>query len=255
MSMEDVPTIEDPAAMIRDLELMWQTCQPQQWNGEACEALFVKADQVGATENPYWDIVRNLPVDQFCLYDNHPLQVDPFKCKRGPDYLVDRHQLTKTFGWSIPTPGDIEWITSVLGGRGVVEIGAGTGYWAWQLAQAGADVVAVDLLPGGENTYCAATQYHPVHRGGPEVAGLHPERALLLCWPPYGARMAVESLRAYEGDLLIWIGEGDGGCTGDEEFFRVRDAGWEHIGDSPAHVTFSGIHCFVEAYRRKGGQP
>ncbi|PNW76347.1 hypothetical protein CHLRE_12g552827v5 [Chlamydomonas reinhardtii] len=45
--------------------------------------------------------------------------------------------------WAIPSAEALEVIAQQSGGR-VVEVGAGTGYWAWLLARRGVDVVAVD---------------------------------------------------------------------------------------------------------------
>lgn len=185
----------------------------------------------------------------------HAVEVDGFPAYGSAGkftYPIDRQQLCKTYTWSIPSPGDIAWIKEQLAGRDVVEIGAGTGYWAWQLSQADVSVHAYDLKPGG-NHYCGDVIYHPVFRGGPEMAASHAECALLLCWPPYDSPMAADALKAYTGDLVFSIGEPEGGCTGNDEYFALLGKEFEEIGDSPAHVTYSGIHCWVTAYRRIGG--
>ena len=79
----------------------------------------------------------------------------------------------------------------------------------------------------------------------------HPDRALFLCWPSYAEPWAAQALACYTGDMLIYAGEGEGGCTADDEFFRLLDAEWEEIGDSPAHISYWGIHCYLTAYRRR----
>jgi hypothetical protein len=52
------------------------------------------------------------------------------------------------------------------------------------------------------------------------------------------------------GDTLVYVGERDGGCCADEDFFEDLNARWEPLGASPHHVTWWGIHCEMTAYRR-----
>jgi len=243
--------ITDPAAVVAELDQAWANGQVRNWRDEPHQPFRgSKHDQETVGVNPYWDIVRRLPCDTNTMWSGRT-RVEPYVARAGVNagYLMTRDRLTKSYAWSIPSPQDIAWIAALLDGRGVIEIGAGTGYWAWQLSQANVDVLAYDSAPFG-NQWCTNTQYHPVHEGGPEKAAGTPDRALFLCWPPYDDPMAVATLRAYAGDLLIYAGEGAGGCTGDDEFHGLLAADWTEIGDSPGHVTFSGIHCHLTAYRR-----
>lgn len=256
MSFRQIEAVGDPTKMIADLEGMWEEFPPTTYDGKPLKPMLGSAyDQAPTTQNPYWDIVRLLPLDRSIDYydgSGHATQVDGYARRVGRDYLASRDQLCKTYAYAIPTPDDLVWLASTLDGRGVVEIGTGTGYWAWQLHQAGVDVLAVDEFPGEANTFCGPTQYHPVLQAGPRTAKHHPDRALMLCWPPYGHFMAAQSLEHYTGDLLIYIGEPSGGCTADDDFFEMLEKDWDHLGHSPRHVTYAGIHCYVEAYARKG---
>jgi hypothetical protein len=207
------------------------------------------------TENPYWEIIRQLPLDDMPL----PWQARPepmlhwFGGNRREDYRIfaDRFDMCGTYSWSICSPGDMTWMKDVLGGRGVVEPGAGTGYWAWQMEQAGIDVVAYEPNEPGAGNGFARRAWATVLADDHSAPRHHPDRALFLCWPSYAEPWAAQSLACYSGDMLIYAGEGEGGCTADDEFFRLRDAEWEEIGDSPAHVSYWGIHCYLTAYRRK----
>ncbi|MBF6373901.1 methyltransferase domain-containing protein [Nocardia farcinica] len=194
------------------------------------------------TDNPYWAIVRLMRHEPEAWGD--PWAVDQF----GDDTPL-RRSMVQTYAWSIPSPADVQWMHRILGGRDVVEIGAGSGYWAWQLRQLGVDVDAVD---DSSWTRPWAKQWSPVRKGGPKDAALHPDRALLLVWPPYDDAMAYRSLTAYEGDLVFYAGEGSYGCTADDQFHHELEKSWELVGTAPHHPTFDGIHCRLYAYRRNG---
>lgn len=206
-------------------------------------------DTGAATDNPYWEAIRRVKIkvnppgawmDQY--------EIDWFGLDDGPMVrpVIRRDDAVKLYGWTVPTPADLAWILEQLMGRNVVEIGAGAGYWAWQFSQLGVDVMAYDNWEW-EHPH----KWHDVLTGTAEYAGAFPDRVLMLIWPPYDNPMAVDALRAFPGDTLIYAGEPYGGCTGDDDFHELLEAEWDYIGRSPGHPTFEGIHCHVEAYRRK----
>lgn len=101
--------------------------------------------------------------------------------------------LQRTLAFGIPSNSVLEEIIS-HSPRGIVEMGAGTGFWSSMLLRLGADVVAFDACPIAEyteenrNEYFKSRSYFPVREGdassvfcngSSEVSG----RALLLVWP------------------------------------------------------------------------
>src|SRR4051812_25298577 len=86
-----------------------------------------------------------------------------------------RKKLIWAYSWAVPSPEAVEEIARH---SPIIEIGAGTGYWAWLLSQAGSDVVACDA------NVVAPPHWFAVREGGPGVLSEHSERALFLCWPP-----------------------------------------------------------------------
>ncbi|MGW4663244.1 hypothetical protein [Streptosporangium sandarakinum] len=198
-------------------------------------------------ENPYWELIRQMPsTDERRWQGVTPYGYDEYELGVG------RIAAVTAYSWSIPSPGDIAWITNALDGRGVVEVGAGSGYWAWQMAQAGVDVVAYEPNEAADNTFVhVAEPYHPLLRDDASAAGRHPDRALFLSWPNYSHPWAAQALSSYQGDLLIYVGEGWGGCCGDDDFFELLNTEWVEVGESPHHRTWWGINCRLIAYRRK----
>ena len=134
--------------------------------------------------------------------------------------------LRRAYAWGVPSTDALQAIAEASP-LGVVEVGAGTGYWAHLLQdQYGVSVRAYDSHPRHDQAYINgfhtlggmgnALPFFRVEEGGAEAAGEHPERTLLLCWPPR---------------------ESDGSGTGDEEVaYLARDALSSYQGDCVAYV-------------------
>ena len=246
----------DVALLRAELAAWWADPQPDKFSGKTPGRIAGgKWDQPVSegAENPYWEIVRQLPLDDApSPWNTRPEPASHVFTDSGVRYFADRHALCGTFSWSICSPGDIAWMKDILGGRGVVESGAGGGYWAWQMEQAGVSVAAYDPNEPGDGNHFARRSWTTVLRDDHSAPKYHPDRALFLCWPSYADPWAAQSLACYSGDLLIYAGEGDGGCCADDEFFRLLEAEWDEIGTAPQHVSYWGIHCYLTAYRRKG---
>jgi hypothetical protein len=109
----------------------------------------------------------------------------------------------------------------------VVEVGAGTGYWARLLHDRGVLVTAYDRHPppSQENQWFARRRpWFPVHRGDETAVTEHPERTLLIVWPTRDqcwAADAVELFHHVGGQCLVCVGEGPGGRAGDDRFHAL----------------------------------
>jgi hypothetical protein len=207
------------------------------------------------TSNPFWDVVSMLPYFEHGGEWGPMTQFGAYGYDR-PDVhngKVDRFTLCGYYSHSIISPGDIAWIKDTLQGRSVVEFAAGAGYWAWQLDQAGINVMAYDIDPlPKDNPWVNVTEnWFDVWYGTAAALLNHSHRALMIVWPRYGASDAVEAVRHYYGDMIIFAGEDEYGCTGDDDFFSTLEREWVEIGESPYHPTWEGIHCRLRAYRRK----
>jgi SAM-dependent methyltransferase len=182
-------------------------------------------------------------------------------------YYTNRHDLVRRYAWAIPNHVALEKIATYA--PRIVEIGAGTGYWAMLLTQCGCDVVAYDTEPYQNSQ--ADNNHFPIEVGGPEKAQQHSDRALFLCWPPYDEPMATDALLAYEGDTLIYIGESSGGCTADKDFFALlgetfydviddeyvekkHDTNWTLVEEIDI-PQWDGIHDGVYIYKQIESKP
>jgi len=161
------------------------------------------------------------------------------------DAFAARGELVKRYAWAIPNE---EALNAIAEWSPIVEIGAGTGYWAYLLTLKGADLVAYDIAPG-RNRWCDANLYFPVAIGGPEKASEHSDRTLFLCWPPYDDEMAERALLAYRGERLVYIGEWCGGCCANDRFFDLIETGWRLVREVRIPQWW-GLHDSVFMYER-----
>lgn len=144
----------------------------------------------------------------------------------GADIDNTRAALIARYGFAIPTDQALDQIDR-WSPAGVVEVGAGTGYWAKLLRGRGVDVAAFDIepAPSRQNPWFADTQpWHPVHCDDHSVAGRYPDRTLLIVWPTKNEiwpAAAVEQYHDSGGVCVVYVGEGPGGRTGDDVFHAL----------------------------------
>lgn len=181
-------------------------------------------------------------------------QQDWIHRQSSPAKYSERDRLTRHYAWAVPTD---EAIAAIAALSPIIEIGAGTGYWAMLLAQAGADIVAYDFAPPGgpfTNPYRHQHTWFDIQRGSWEVLEQYPDRALFLCWPPYDDSMAADCLDAYRGNNFAYIGESCGGCNGTDEFFELLHEQWQ-CEQKIFIPQWDGIHDYLSIYRRKELSP
>ena len=146
----------------------------------------------------------------------------------GPDGK-DRASTINRYGFSIPNDQALQAIVS-FSPTGVVEVGAGTGYWSRLLYEHGVDVVAYDLAPppSASNRWFADSQpWYWVHPGDETVVERHHDRTLLIVWPTRNDTWAARALERFHhagGQRFAYVGEGPGGRTGDDSFHALLGA-------------------------------
>ena len=163
-----------------------------------------------------------------------------------PSVFERRHDLVRRYAWAIPTD---EALNEIAARSPIVEMGAGTGYWASLLAARGADVIAYDRDPGCNTWIEPGVLHFDVRPGTWLSVKQHADRTLFLCWPPMNP-MANNTLRCYRGACLVYIGEGEGGCTADDPFFRRLGRDW-HMVASIDIPQWLGVHDRLGIYERK----
>lgn len=188
-----------------------------------------------------------------------------------------REEFNRNFGWSVPTLDVINQLKEFIGNDQVLEVGAGKGTWAKLMQDAGIQVTPTDLFSGRphdnpdepsrineDNQYWKKeyiedeglevdrNTFTPVYKMDAEQAvktfGDH--TVLFLNWPPYDNPMANNAIQNFSGNKIIYIGEGMGGCTGDDCFHNNLENEWTEV-DQLCIPQWPGIHDCVTLYVRK----
>ena len=115
--------------------------------------------------------------------------------------------LAQRYAYVLPSDATL----ALLAGLGpLVELGAGTGYWAHRLLSIGVDIVAFDQVPvDGQRTnrYHSRTRPWTHVEQGDQTVLSHADRALFLCWPPLFSSLG-DCLTYYSGNTVAYIGDG-----------------------------------------------
>lgn len=190
-------------------------------------------------QNPAWDFVKEVPEDELDYRRGRKKSIHFGAKDKLDDLVFYRDRVTRFWSWAIPDPLAINFIVDMTQDKGVVEIGAGNGYWAWMLSQSGVKVNAYDLHPvGHEKSWFKRLEddrwsgsgladyepeeFYPVRAGSVEALDDpdNHDRVLFLCWPTMDT-WAYEAVSRFKGDRIIYIGEGPGGCTASSMFFKA----------------------------------
>jgi hypothetical protein len=172
------------------------------------------------------------------------------QCAQNPDEMLQgmlgfmmRHIYVEDFGWSVPTP-DFPKTMAPFGS--FLELGAGTGFLSQLLRSNNIPAIATDIHPQ-EGPY-------PVEKLDAQSAvATYPGHTLLVSWPGLDTdwlNSIAENME--EGQVLVLIGEGCGGCTGNEDLWDVLNTNFKDISPENENPVWSykGIHDFLSIWRK-----
>ena len=218
---------------------------------------YATCDDVVST-NPYWDIVGPSVSDR----DGRRI-VNGGNLAGSGRLAYAEMMLQAMYSYAIPAPETVVWASKFCNGQRLVELGAGRGYWAYQLDHAGIEVDAYDVDPPDKTTNPS------FDRAAGQRAVWYPVRALsdytfhardqvnhvlFLCWPPgWGNTMASQALSNFEsagGSHLIYVGEPKGGKTGNDEFFDMLTSEWELATEDHSYVSWWNLNDVAQGWVR-----
>jgi hypothetical protein len=200
-----------------------------------------------AAGRPLLDLVRilaggSVPVGEMRV---------PAGIARVLDLDARRREVASRYAWAVPN----EAALGLIGDHGpILEVGAGTGYWAALLRARGVEVRATDAAPPDRSD----NAYHHTDRAWSRVERMSAVRAvrtyrgtLLMCWPPPEDDAAgYAALRAYRGEVLLYVGGNVNGPTGTVCLHRELELNWT-VTDEVALPSWPGIPDRLTVWRRK----
>lgn len=150
-----------------------------------------------------------------------------------------RRQLCVQFAFAIPSDEAIECLKAES--LGILEVGAGTGYWARMVTEVWEDqrYIAYD-----NGSWAFPCKYYNIVNEQPIYNG----QALFFCWP-YMDSMAADWMKRVFPERVFYVGEWRG-CTGDDEFHDTLEEFYEET-ESITIPQYEGIHDHFYGYRRK----
>ena len=168
------------------------------------------------------------------------------------------------FGCVVPSYESLELIKQVAGGKPILDIGSGNGYWTFMLRRHSGikaeDVVAVD---SGQSVYRTLWIGDTVEADG--IKWLREQRmggvddVLLLVYPIVGGEGFTERVvRAYKGNTVFVVGTQ---CRNGYTAFRDKlvdewmgeEGGWEKLVQVPV-PSFAGKDEALFVFRRSSGK-
>jgi hypothetical protein len=205
-------------------------------NGETECIRFLESEGLIISEMllSYWERWKLRPKRIFpASYENWDWEADPMiRNYRTREKFINR------YGFAVLYRAAIEAMRPYAP---LLEIGAGSGYWTYELRKYGVDCIATDTMDGqygffeenGEVTSRRWT-HHYTHieiLNSVEAVRKYPNRNILTVWPDYGAPWAADALDIFTGQVVIYMGEGHGNATADDRFHELLD---ERFGDQGA---------------------
>ena len=105
----------------------------------------------------------------------------------------------------------------------MLEVGAGSGYVASELQDAGVNIIPTnpnqfDYSENWQNEWTEIERLDAV-----SAIEKYPDRTVLISWPCYRSDWSTDVLNAVENQTVIYIGENRGGCTATDSFFDIMD--------------------------------
>jgi hypothetical protein len=221
---------EDPLTPINSIEELRNVRKEQ------LEEIKLSIEKAKKSANPYLKVLKEHKLIKK-YYDE---VFSPMAALRGYD---SRDHLVQYYSWAIPNRAALNALSKI---SPIIEIGAGLGYWAYLLNKRKIKIKCFDNF----SWPIKGSKWFPIEKGTYTALTKSKAKTLFLCWPPYKNSVAYKCLKTFKGDFVAYIGEGHGGCTGDDGFHEELEKSWKTM--KVVHIPqWSGIHDRLEIYKRR----
>ncbi|CAE7780521.1 yvaG [Symbiodinium pilosum] len=194
--------------------------------------------------------LRSRWLEASCLVKLHARDVGGAKLQKAVKswQMAGRDISARWHGFAIPSSKVLKILKSCSSG-GLVELGAGVGYWATLLKRRGVDIAALDIDPPAPRARESSCN---VNFGDASSLKKLSHQTLLLCMPPPGeASCADEALASFRGRHVAYVGEWRSGMTATESFHETLLSRYvlEHRVPLPCYPNMR-VECFI--FRSRG---
>lgn len=193
------------------------------------------------------------PVTASCKIWNEMLSNTGGFCK-----YYYRSEYIKDLGFCIVTTETENVLATFLSTKKVVDIGARTGFLSKILSNKGVNVTAVDIGDGSYFgvEYQKIPKWYNIQIIDATQLDLSSFDVILLSWPDYEKSTAYDIIKNMKkGQILVYEGEGPGGCTADDNFhdYLKNFMYLEDITDrlNEHHIQFPGIYDWWAVYEAR----
>ena len=168
--------------------------------------------------------------------------------------MYKRNIFTNALSWAVPTEECLDAISAFVQSDTIIEVGCGAGFWASLLSLKGVSIIPTDPFlshgSNGENNFTAVEELSAEQA----IEKYQDANVLMILWPSYNDDFAVNALRNFTGNKIVFIGEGQGGCTADDDFYDELSENWEDC-NGISLPNWEGIHDYCSFYQRnKSGE-
>ncbi|KIV92376.1 hypothetical protein PV10_03680 [Exophiala mesophila] len=178
---------------------------------------------------------------------------------RNTSFVRSSHHLLPVFmhhfGCVAPSYEALQVIKKLAGGKSVIDMGSGNGYWTLMLRRLGQNVVAID---SGQSKWRTVWIPDTVVTDGIQYLRRRsgcPDSLMLLVYPVVGWDFTRKVIESYTGDVICFAGTQNGnGYTGFkdqmiDEYMTIERPGWTKVAQIPL-PSFAGKDDALFAFRR-----
>jgi len=169
-----------------------------------------------------------------------------------------RNKHVRELGFVLVTQELVDRLVHVLSDLKVLDAGAGTGYLSYLLNDKGIEIEAVDIAnPETKFQFKVGTHFKVEKENAILRVKQKYYDVVMLAWPSYATSFAYKVANALkQTQQLLYCGEGQGGCTGDDKFHDLLEEKFFEKTElsgylNEVHLQYNGIHDLWYWYEKR----
>ncbi len=137
--------------------------------------------------------------------------------------MLDRMAFNYEFGYPILSTMLLDKLSTICKNKTVVDVGAGSGWLSHQLKLREVNIIAIDQYTKS-NSHFTKNHTDILETNAIDNLKYNYFDIVIMTWPDYNCNFAYQILEQLKSNqILIYMGELEGGCTGDDNFFKLLD--------------------------------